>query len=109
MRGRLLPVLLAILTGNACETAADSMPLATAVAWMTVHRSINGEWDDLSASLITKGYAFAIFNAEWLPIRISYPMVEQWVRVRKVGLWQFSDVAHPPWLLSRAVRQHEGR
>ncbi len=109
MRWRLLLVPVAILTSDAFEASAASTPLTTAATPVTGDRCINGELLDPSALLIAKGYAFATLNAEWLPIRISYAMVEQWVRARKAPLCQFSDVAHPAWVLSRGVTQHEGR
>ncbi|WP_307146130.1 thermonuclease family protein [Rhizobium tibeticum] len=102
---------LAVLVAFIRDTHPSCAPIAKAssITYVVCFATIAGERLDLGTMLIAEGYAFAALDAHGLPINTDYSVAEQQARDRKVGLWQFPDIAHPAILLSRAAKSDQER
>lgn len=102
---------LAVLAAFVRDTHPSCAPIAKAssITYVVCFATVASERLDLGTMLISEGYAFAALDAKGLPINTAYSVAEQQARVRKEGLWQFSDVQHPAVLLSRAAKRDRER
>ncbi|MFI0848445.1 thermonuclease family protein [Mesorhizobium sp. IMUNJ 23232] len=86
---------------------ADTHPVCAQVAqsagtvFASCYATIGRDRLDLANLMISSGFAFASLDERGLPHHTPYAVMEQAVREKKVGLWQFDDVQHPALLLGQ--------
>lgn len=93
-------------TSPTCSPIAQ-IPAASAVGTPTIlivcNAHVGAKTLDLGTVLITEGFAFASFTNEAKPVYMPYLVAELTAKHQHSGLWAYSDMPHPNFILFSAV------
>lgn len=59
---------------------------------------------DLGTVLITQGFAFAALSTDAKPVYMPYLVAEATAKQARTGLWAYSDLPHPNFVLFQAMQ-----